>query len=407
MKLNLAVREIYDDRYVADKDILIRDDLAEKLGINNLDRIKLKVREGGTLTLTAKVTINQELNDGNHGFVNGHVFSRIYRESNFSAPETVTVGCDPEIFLFLKGKRNKAMTFSYLSNIYHRECGGGEEIGMDGAGFIGEFRPKPSLDPAEMTDNLKSLIFKADNIKKMAFTKGWFQSKALMLGSGEWNDWSIGGFSWFIKKPAGFHIHFGLPGKALRNREYIYQIVFALDYFLGIPCISVDREVARRSKQEGIYWSGRYGQPASHEISTITLEYRVPGAFLLRERVLSEGIITLGKLVVEDFLTRTKTAKPKWEEVESINSRRVYGLPDRGDICKELVNAKPKKLGIYMDDIRTKLEKMEMWHKYKNAITSFLDSCSNEYPSPDIVENWRKNENQERNMELCRPASHS
>lgn len=407
MKLNLAVREIYDDRYVADKDMLIREDLAGKLGINNLDRVRLKVREGGSLVLTAKVYKGPELGDGEHGFVNGHVFSRMYRESNFSDPETITVGCDPETFLFMKGRRNKAMTFSYISNIYHRECGGGQEIGMDGAGFIGEFRPKPSLDPAEMINNLRNLILKADNVKKMAFTKGWFQSKALMSGSGNQDDWSIGGFSWFAKKPAGFHIHFGLPGKALKNREYIYQMVFALDYFLGIPCISVDKEVSRRARREGVYWSGRYGQPASHEISTITLEYRVPGAFLLRERALSEGIITLGKLVVEDFLTRTKTAKPKWEEVESINSKKVYGLPDRGDVCKELVDAGPKKLGIYMEDIRSKLEKMEMWHKYKDAITSFLDSCPGEHPNPDIVENWRKDEDETGNLELCKPTTHS
>lgn len=391
MKLNLAVREIYDDRYVADNNLLVGVDLAERLGMSNNDKVRLKVREGGSLTLVAKVLERSSLEGESHGFVNGHVFSRIYRESNFSDPEVVTVGCDPEVFLYLKGTR-KALTFSYLSNIYHRECGGGEEIGMDGAGFIGEFRPKPSTDPREMTDNLRNLILKADNVKKLAFMKGWFQSKTLMIGSGECNDWTLGGFSWFIKKPAGFHIHFGLPGKALRNREYIYQMVYALDYFLGIPCISADKETMRRARQRE-YWSGRYGQPASHEVSAITLEYRVPGGFLLRNRVLSEGIITLGKLVVEDFLTRTKTAKPGWKEAEAINSKEVYNMPGRTDVCEELVDIRPKKLDIYMDDIRNKIEKMEMWHKHKDVITTFLDNCSGENLNPDLVENWRRDEN--------------
>lgn len=389
--INLAVREIYDDRYVADNNLLVGENLAERLGISNNDKIRLSVREGGALVLTAKVLGEDFLTRKDHGFVNRHVFSRIYRESNFSDPEIVTIGCDPEVFLYLKNTR-KALTFSYLSNIYHRECGGGEEIGMDGAGFIGEFRPKPATDPREMTDSLRDLIFKVNDVKKLAFTKGWFQSKTLMVGSGECSDWSFGGFSWFNKKPAGFHVHFGLPGKALKNREYIYQMVFALDYFLGIPCISADGETMRRAKSRE-YWSGRYGQPSSHEVSAVTLEYRVPGGFHLRTRALSEGVITLGKLVVEDFLTRTKTAKPGWEGAETISSKEVYSMPDRGDICKELVDAKPKKLGIYIDDIRNKVEKMEMWHKYKDAITVFLDNCSGVNLNPDLIENWRRDEN--------------
>ncbi len=390
MKLNLAVREIYDDRYVADNNLLVGEDLAERLGISNNDRIRLKVREGGTLVLITKVLGKDFLVRADHGFVNRHAFSRIYREYNFSDPEIVTIGCDPEVFLYLKNTR-KALTFSYLSNIYHRECGGGDEIGMDGAGFIGEFRPKPATDPREMTNSLRDLIFKANDVKKLAFTKEWFQSKTLMVGSGECNDWSLGGFSWFQKKPAGFHIHFGLPGKVLKNREYIYQMVFALDYFLGIPCISADGETMRRAGSRE-YWSGRYGQPSSHEVSSITLEYRVPGGFHLRTKTLSEGVITLGKLVVEDFLTRTKTAKPEWEGAETISSKDVYNMPDREDICKELVDAKPKKLGIYIDDIRSKIEKMEMWHRYKDSITVFLDNCSGNNLNPDLIENWRRNE---------------
>lgn len=391
MKLNLAVREIYDDRYVADDSLLIREDLAERLGVGNNDRVKLRAREGGSLTLTTKVLESSLLAAGDHGFVNGHVFSRIYRESNFSDLEIVTVGCDPEVFLYLKGT-HKAMTFSYLSNIYHRECGGEDEIGMDSAGFIGEFRPKPATDPAEMVSNLRKLIFKAEDVKKMAFSKGWFQSKTLMVGSGEPQDWSLGGFSWFNKKPAGFHIHFGLPGHALKNREYVYQLVYALDYFLGIPCISFDTEVMRRARQAGIYWSGRYGKPGDHEVSAITLEYRVPGGFHLRDRVLSEGIVTLGKLVVEDFLTRTKTARPEWKEAEVIDSKRVYDMPDRMEVCSELVDLKPKKLGVYTDDIRAKLERMEMWHKYKDSITAFLNSCQEKHLNPDLIENWRRDE---------------
>ena len=86
MKLNLAVREIYDDRYVADNNLLIREDSAERLGISNNDKVRLKVREGGSLTLISKVLESSSLREGDHGFVNGHVFSRIYRESNFSDP---------------------------------------------------------------------------------------------------------------------------------------------------------------------------------------------------------------------------------------------------------------------------------------------------------------------------------
>ena len=391
MKLNLAVREIYDDRYITDNGILIRDDLAGKLGVTNNDKVRLKIREGGTLTLTAKILENECLESGEFGFVNGHVFSRIYRENTFSDLETVTVGCDPEVFFYMKGT-SKTLTFSYLSNIYRRDCRGGEEIGMDGAGFIGEFRPKPSTDPSEMTDNLKSLIFKANDVKKLAFSRGWFKSKTLMIGSGECNDWSLGGFSWLDRRPAGFHIHFGLPGKVLRNVEFIYQIVHALDYFLGIPCISADKETMRRVKHKDP-WSGRYGQPSSHEVSVITLEYRVPGGFHLRNRILSEGIITLGKLVVEDFLTRTKTAKPEWASAETISSKKVYNMPDREDICKELLDIRPKNLDIYMDDIRTKIEKMEMWHKHKEVITAFLDRCYEDSSNPDLIENWRTHEN--------------
>lgn len=357
--------------------------------------VSFRLEDGGVVALQVATAHKEDLERNPlHGHVTSEVYELIGVNSDESEQEIdlitdITLGCDPEFFLVRKdgGERQRAGRF------FSR----GGDVGYDHNGKVMEIRPLPSEDEKTVALNILDLLTKGRTI--MNNVDPQLSNLTMMYGA-----------SYYQGTTAGFHVHFGLPSKIL-GPGYLpgavaMQIVKALDFYLGIPCVIAEgAEDFKRRTMPNV----AYGKPGGYILDDYTLEYRVPGGSLLRHPTLTRGLLGLGAVIIEDAVSRIRRATDDFNNLSlmSANSdiKELYpNLPNVQDIffvmCNRDINIALDLMSVITEDI----ENMVSFSNRKSTVQAFLTSVlSQETFSNDIEYNWRRfyrHEGQQRQMDI-------
>ena len=358
------------------------------LGIDLGTFIFLKEKTGGVLTLQVANAFSENvIDDPSVVYVTSKVFNKIdiSPHTNFASIETVsgiTLGCDPEAFLI--DRTTKAIISA--SRFFQKWA----QVGFDG--YMMELRPSPSTDESVLLGNIYNLILSARRMLNHYDTG---------------KNCKILGVSHYGTFTAGFHLHFGLPPILLQRqpgtRSLIIQMVNALDYYVGIPSI-IPEGVSDSFRRTIPYLD--YGKPGNYRLSNRTLEYRVPGGYLLRHPILTLGLISMGALVIEDIVSRVKVCTNNFMEIEKIATHaditELYPhLPDIKELLSTICSTSTKNANRHLNTIEADFEEMLGWKKREAYIKQFTNCIrSNVTFTNDVEHNWEEfyNAKQHRQM---------
>jgi len=288
--------------------------------------------------------------------------------------ETITLGCDPEFFLL--DRQSKKLLRAYM---FFKKFG---EVGNDG--ILAEFRPKPTLTPQDLTNNIYKLIVKT---KKLLSTNSIHNPDDIILHAAS----SYEGYT------AGFHLHYGLPKEMLGRKSdrlvVIKKIMRALDYYIGIPAIMAE-EVTDFKRRVNTYVS--YGKPSDFRIDHRTLEYRVPGGSLLRHPDLTLGLIALGSTVITDLMVKVKSITNEFKHLSFMNNddrlQEMYPNTPRIMTMYEIIcSPNTDRAKTYLDSIYNDITRMIDFNKNSKAINKLFTILSNnkELIDQGMELNWR------------------
>lgn len=310
--------------------------------------------------------------------------------------EGITLGCDPEFFLL-----DPSGYVINASNIFRKMA----DVGHDGS--MVEIRPKPSTNENVVVNTMMGLINKArGQLNALNFIENRGQTfrpqDVRMIAASAYQGIS-----------AGFHLHFGLPtpllGRYPFNKELLARkIIKVMDFYVGIPSIIPEGDVDYFRR---VFPDSKYGKPGGFRLSNRTLEYRVPGGFLLRHPVLTKGILALGAVVVEDMVSRVKGPTEKFTNLDTMLPEETIKLlypniPHVDTIYRSIVSPNTivarENLKIIIDDIRL----MVGYTKRAQSVEGLFECLtSNNQFSNDIEANWRDYyARQQRQMDIL-PAS--
>lgn len=348
------------------------------LGIDLGAFIFLKEKTGGILTLQVANAFSEDvIDDPSVIYVTSKTFNKINIKpyTNVASIETIsgiTLGCDPEVFLV--DKTTEAVISA--SRFFQKWT----QVGFDG--YMMELRPSPSTDEFVLLNNLYNLILSARKI----LNHQDIGKNCKMLGVSHYGTFT-----------AGFHLHFGLPPILLKRqtgtRALMIQMVNALDYYVGIP--SIIPEGAADSFRRTVPYLD-YGKPGNYRLSSRTLEYRVPGGYLMRHPILTLGLISMGALVIEDMVSRIRVCTDNFMEIERIATHaditELYPhLPDIKELLSTICSTNTKNANKHLNTIEADFEEMLGWKKREAYIKQFINCIkSNTIYTDDIEYNWRE-----------------
>ena len=305
----------------------------------------------------------------------------------------ITLGCDPELMVIDKdsGDLVSAQYFFGLTK--------NAEIGFDGLLF--ELRPPPSTDEGVVVDNMYNLLTRArthlntcdlyPNLMLAGISS--FHGRAAVARNIQ------AGTALFqpsTKLTAGFHLHYGLPEAILgyQKKFVAYQVVKALDYYVGFPSIIPEGhgDSYRRTVQ-GI----GYGKPGQFRLDHRTLEYRTPGAALMKHPILAKGLIGLGAVVIEDIASRIKHITSGFTRLSEISNdadiRILYpNIPPIMEIFRSICSPTTDQAKKHLDTIRSDVEKMVGYARRAETINNFFNNIETVFPY-DVEENWWRYKN--------------
>jgi len=170
------------------------------------------------------------------------------------------------------------------------------------------------------------------------------------------------------------------------------QIVKVLDYYVGIPAVMLEGEIDA-SRRANIFVD--YGKPSDFRLDNRTLEYRVAGGNMLKHPILTNGLIALGEVVVQDIISRVKLSTNGfrhlyWAQREErfkqlypsvLNTSDVYSL-----ICSPTIGAAKT----HLDEIYTGIKNMIGYRERKGDIDMFFSHIYNDTQYDNNIEyNWR------------------
>jgi len=307
-------------------------------------------------------------------------------EIDITQVQNITLGCDPEFFV-VNGVTNEII---FASIIFPSKYG---DVGYDG--MMCELRPMPALSEHVVCKNLWDLFKKARTIVNNYCVRNGVNPEVLrFLGTSYLALAKKNGFS------AGFHLHYGLPQELLGNvgwqhpkRLLAKQITKILDYYVGIPSIIVEdsTEVTRRSNPYI-----EYGKPGAFRMDNRTLEYRTPGAAMLRHPVLAAGLMGLGALVMEDLVIKVSAWTNSFTTIDQLvkaDIRDCYpNIPKNpqeifGTICS---SSNTPAMG-HLEKIANDLSNMVGFEQRRDSVEKLLNCLTNGVEfNKDIEINWRK-----------------
>ncbi len=402
LKISEVMNEFSDSKKAEERKIRIPFDLREFYGYEINEFLNLKSSTGKIITLqVAPAYLKDVEQDSTLAYVTSRIFEalkidglEIY-EQEVDLVDGITLGCDPEFFLV-----DDADRVIYASQFFRRWG----DVGHDGP--MVEIRPLPSTSEVIVAENIMALINKARYI--MNGRTNILSFNRLINGA----DIKMLGASAHRGEAAGFHLHFGLPKPLLGAHKYnrkllAAQIVKVLDFYVGIPSIILEgsEDCFRRT-----FVQSTYGKPGSFNLDNRTLEYRVPGGYLLRHPTFTMGLMALGAVVIEDTVSRIKRCTDDYTKLEEILSdgdlKLIYpNMPPASDIYRAIVTPSTafaeNNMPVIMDDVR----QMIGYGRRSDLIEKFFSCIVNkEKFSNNIEQNWRNfyNEKQQGQMAVFR-----
>ena len=200
-------------------------------------------------------------------------------------------------------------------------------------------------------------------------------------------------FKPYEKKNIVFNVMGGIAGGGSKKIKVAELIVKILDYYVGIPSILPEGkdDVYRRTTP---YLA--YGKPGNYRLDNRTLEYRVPGAALMKHPILAHGIISLGATVVEDIVSRIKHCTDNFTKLDYVSTdkdiRELYpDIPAVMTMFSIICSADTDLAMTYYDNIRSGIEKMVGYKKRADSIDEYFKCVESEISfSPDMEVNWYK-----------------
>lgn len=366
---------------------------------NNIIRIPKNTRENFNLqtykTISLKSVDNElidvcvlpaykedETHNSNVGYVTSDIYNKLMIEKTTLHPvDQLLIGCDPELFLIHKPSKRVVPAVDYFYNNPMNNT-----VGNDGV--LLELRPPPNIDSQTVVNTIGKLLQQTrDKVNTDKRINKLFKKE----------DLSLVGSSYYETHSAGFHIHFGIPPEILNPkmsnvRQTVQQIVNILDYYIGVPSITPEpvQDANRRTDIKV-----RYGKPGDWRLEFPTLEYRVPGGFLLTHPTLTKGLMGLAWVVMDDILARIKTCTNDFNQLEnlqSINQANVlypHIFTKISDVFEIMCSPTPQKAMEHIDTIFMDIEDMLSFEKEKKPIVNLYNTIvSGKYKTHNIEENW-------------------
>jgi len=305
----------------------------------------------------------------------------------------ITLGCDPELMI-IDRTSGDLVSAQYFFGL--KKWG---PVGFDG--LLLELRPLPSIDEEVVAGNLANLILQARkhlNTCKMypnTMMAGIssFAGRAAVAKNIQAN---TALYQPNIRLSAGFHLHFGLPKEILgwQKKFVAQQVIKALDYYVGIPAIIPEGhgDSYRRTVQ-GI----EYGKPGMFRLDHRTLEYRTPGAALMKHPILAQGLIGLGALVMEDVVSRVRVITEDFKNLKEISNdsdiRALYpNIPPVMEIFRAICAPNTDVAKSHIATIKNDLKDMVGYERHANSINNFFNNMETPF-SIDVEENWWRYKN--------------
>jgi hypothetical protein len=356
--------------------------------------LTIKDKNGRSLSLVVERAYEEDAKaDSLKAYVTTQTFDQIAQRHNQSADvvdlvDGITLGCDPELMVI---DRNTGHLVSAQYFFGLQKWGA---VGYDG--LLLEFRPLPSTSEEVVVDNIYSLIASARqslNTSKMypnTFMAGIssFAGPAAVARNVQSNTAMI---NYNTRLTAGFHLHYGLPKEILgyQKRFVATQVVKALDYYVGIPSIIPEGygDSYRRTVQ-GV----EYGKPGMFRIDHRTLEYRTPGAALMKHPILARGLIGLGAVVIEDIVSRIKAITKNFVDLNQIardaDIRILYpNIPPVMSIFQSICSPSTDVAKSHLATIRKDVENMVGYARRAESVNNFFDNIETPF-SMDVEDNW-------------------
>ena len=288
--------------------------------------------------------------------------------SNIEQPASysITLGSDPEFMIFDRTVQYKMYPANAIGLNYT------DQVGSDNA--LGEIRPDFGRTHTELVNNMAKLI----------------KSIPGKIG----NDKVAKALSSFLGLDAGYHIHLGLPQKLLtrgkNSAALLKSIVRSMDYFVSVLATVGETENQRRTNRT------HYGFPGDFRVKLHTLEYRTPGAYLLRCPTLSKGTLAIAKLVTDDVLSKLDIATNNWSTFTNnpfsfLYSflKSEYGLPLVPEVVKLIIDEDKTAAINKVDTIIRAMERMRGYKPVEQDIISFVQMVtSGNIPGPLFTDNW-------------------
>ncbi len=225
------------------------------------------------------------------------------------------IGADPELgFLDREGRIVEAG--SVMTRVRH-------SFGLDGCTSIAEMRPAPSINPAQVVQNLYKDFLQGYYANPKLRELYWKAGSSLADGN---DNFGIGG-----------HIHFGIHGVTGRTifdgrLAYYRDLVLFLDTYLAQVGRLLDSPVEMEERME------EYGYLGDFRTNGHGLEYRTLGSWLTSPRV-AEGILCLAQTVVYQHLWETANKrKVRLDRLAPLGARRCDCSDDCEDVDGEETN---------------------------------------------------------------------
>lgn len=306
-------------------------------------------------------------------YITEYVYGLLKNNKIITTDNKITLGCDPEFFLVEKNTKNIVYAYNLLNKW--------GDVGHDGV--VAELRPAPSLLPSEVTNNLYELIKKLRTI--LNNNEQYDTSNILFYSKSSYGELY-----------AGYHLHYGIPNHILysNKQEPIATIVrhmaLVMDYYIGIPSIIIEGESDCYRRTDS---SSSYGKPSDVRVEQ-TLEYRVPGGCFLKHPVLTEGLISLGSVVMEDMIDKLILMTDNFTKVSSISlitklNLMYHNILDINSLYKIMCNRSTKQATKYIDSIYDDVSNMKTFNANKLSINKLFNIIfDNVKYNDDIEANW-------------------
>lgn len=253
------------------------------------------------------------------------------------------------------------------------------EIGCDGQSALGELRPKHGNNPIEHFNEILKLMEELNDLLSPEIV---CYEDDLQVKAGAVQGQTIG-----ERFQLGGHIHLGYTDKNI-SIPYLGKY---LSLFCGIP-LTLVTNIERKfgldleSERNIRHKRGQYGEYASYKATNYGIEFRMPSSWLVSPQI-TIGALSLAYVVGYEFIINSKK---RIRHIQEIIFREKQLIPFQ----KYVIWYNNQNWTLLQDEfepIKTEIQQMKLYPKYKEYIDYILDMIDNEetwYSEGDILPRW-------------------